>query len=415
TTATMYGDIIEWNSTGETDDAGIGFLNTSPFLQGVWVRNNMDIGMECLGSSAVDMDPEMENAFKNNGWTEVDGDPLLDRIADVDEIWLYKNADVMIDEGNNDIYDDLGVDDHLMTRNDNLFQIDGTENYWKGALDDAFTPENPVLVTRADEGAGPYTTAGFDCDEEAYNLFIRALDNMKDEDFEDALDILCEIVTEFPDSRAAANTPMQILRCVRELDLDRERFRDFLLDIEVNNEILNSNRHLVANLFLLDLGEYEPAIENFTDVRDDAENQQDRIIAEMNLAYAEFIRSAREDHDGINSAGMSFDAKLKKLLNRLHSDSLSLVSSPLTFELCTVYPNPFNSTTTIRYKLTSAADISVNVFDMAGRQIAILHQGYIEAGEHTVSWIADDVPSGVYMVRLEAEGKVDVRKVVLMR
>ncbi|NQU04990.1 MAG: T9SS type A sorting domain-containing protein [Calditrichaeota bacterium] len=102
----------------------------------------------------------------------------------------------------------------------------------------------------------------------------------------------------------------------------------------------------------------------------------------------------------------------------IQSQSIFKVDELFQPEYCfidDVHPNPFNSTTTIRYKLVSAADISLSVFDLTGRQIATLHQGHTVAGEHTVNWAAEDVPSGVYMCRLQAGTVIDDVKMVLIR
>lgn len=79
------------------------------------------------------------------------------------------------------------------------------------------------------------------------------------------------------------------------------------------------------------------------------------------------------------------------------------------------FPNPFNSTTTIHYKLSSAADMSLKIFDPAGRLVKTLHEGYMTNGEYSVIWNADNIASGVYICRLEAGMVRDDVKMVVMR
>jgi len=84
-------------------------------------------------------------------------------------------------------------------------------------------------------------------------------------------------------------------------------------------------------------------------------------------------------------------------------------------------PNPFNPTTTIGFRLASdARDVSVTVYDPAGRLVRSLHRGPLPAGDHTVQWRGDDqsgraVSSGVYLYRLEAGGQAQSRTMVLIR
>lgn len=89
---------------------------------------------------------------------------------------------------------------------------------------------------------------------------------------------------------------------------------------------------------------------------------------------------------------------------------------PSTFELAQNYPNPFNGQTAIPYSLPRGAQISIVVFDLRGRQVARLFEGFRSAGRYDVQWDAADLPSGVYTVRFSVEGvSVDVRKMALIR
>jgi len=82
---------------------------------------------------------------------------------------------------------------------------------------------------------------------------------------------------------------------------------------------------------------------------------------------------------------------------------------PTEFALLQNYPNPFNPTTTIRYELAGASEISVKVFDITGRLVREVESGHREAGAYSVSWNGRDnhnrpVASGIYFYRLEARG-----------
>ena len=96
-----------------------------------------------------------------------------------------------------------------------------------------------------------------------------------------------------------------------------------------------------------------------------------------------------------------------------------VLSSPLPapdkFELSSVYPNPFNSTTSIKYGLPYPSHISLEIYNPSGQRITTLFEGYKQAGFHTSSLIATDLPSGLYFVRLEAAGQVFTQKAMLIR
>ncbi len=64
------------------------------------------------------------------------------------------------------------------------------------------------------------------------------------------------------------------------------------------------------------------------------------------------------------------------------------------------YPNPFTSSTTVRYRLDADARVDLSVFDQQGRQVAILVQGKQPAGEYQAEFNGADLPTGIYFARL---------------
>jgi hypothetical protein len=64
------------------------------------------------------------------------------------------------------------------------------------------------------------------------------------------------------------------------------------------------------------------------------------------------------------------------------------------------YPNPFNPSTTIRFGLPTAGNVSLIVYDVLGREVTTLVRGTLDAGYHTATWNASSVASGVYFARL---------------
>jgi hypothetical protein len=84
------------------------------------------------------------------------------------------------------------------------------------------------------------------------------------------------------------------------------------------------------------------------------------------------------------------------------------------------YPNPFNPTTTIRYAISSAQNITLGVFDVRGRLVRSLGAGAKGAGPHQTVWDGHDdhgrpVASGVYYVRLAGDRETLTRKIVLLK
>jgi parallel beta-helix repeat protein len=79
------------------------------------------------------------------------------------------------------------------------------------------------------------------------------------------------------------------------------------------------------------------------------------------------------------------------------------------------YPNPFNSNSTIRFALPVQSDISLKLFNMTGRLVAILANGLAGPGEHTVSLNAKGLAEGTYFYQLSREGYIQTRKCIITR
>ncbi len=100
-------------------------------------------------------------------------------------------------------------------------------------------------------------------------------------------------------------------------------------------------------------------------------------------------------------------------------EKTDLVSSseavPEAFALEAAYPNPFALSTTVGFALPEAADVRVTVLDVLGREVAVLVDEPLEAGRHSAQFEAAGLASGVYLVRMTADGFTEVQRVTLMR
>ncbi|MBZ0264045.1 Omp28-related outer membrane protein [bacterium] len=79
------------------------------------------------------------------------------------------------------------------------------------------------------------------------------------------------------------------------------------------------------------------------------------------------------------------------------------------------FPNPFNPVVTVDYRLPQNMDISVNVLNLIGQNIATLISGPMQAGQHQVQWNAADMSSGIYLIQLQTPHGVQSEKVMLLK
>lgn len=88
---------------------------------------------------------------------------------------------------------------------------------------------------------------------------------------------------------------------------------------------------------------------------------------------------------------------------------------PVGFRLHQNYPNPFNPATTIPFSLERSGHALMTVHDVLGREIAVVVDGVVSEGHHSVTWEADAHPSGLYQVRLSVDGQIRTRSMLLQK
>jgi len=88
---------------------------------------------------------------------------------------------------------------------------------------------------------------------------------------------------------------------------------------------------------------------------------------------------------------------------------------PASFGIQSAYPNPFNAELRVDYGLDKPGEATVSIYDLFGREVAVLASGRQTPGRYRVTWDAADMPSGVYLVRLTSGVRAEQRKVVLVR
>jgi hypothetical protein len=88
---------------------------------------------------------------------------------------------------------------------------------------------------------------------------------------------------------------------------------------------------------------------------------------------------------------------------------------PTSFNLSQNYPNPFNPETTIKYDLPVNCMVKLKIYDVLGREVAELVNGFVSAGYHEVNFTSNGLTSGVYFYRIEAGNYINTKKFILLK
>ena len=90
-------------------------------------------------------------------------------------------------------------------------------------------------------------------------------------------------------------------------------------------------------------------------------------------------------------------------------------SIPENFNIVSVYPNPFNPTTTIEFSISSDTNVSIMVYDVKGKLVDSLSNDNYNAGYHTITWDATMYGSGIYFVKMITANTTSTQKIILIK
>jgi hypothetical protein len=103
------------------------------------------------------------------------------------------------------------------------------------------------------------------------------------------------------------------------------------------------------------------------------------------------------------------------LIETDYQTSVDEQTLPEEFELLSNYPNPFNAQTNITFNLPEDSDVTLEVYNTLGQKIDTIVNDHMNAGQHTVSWDAGSLSSGVYFYKLTAGEEEITRKMNLLK
>ena len=89
--------------------------------------------------------------------------------------------------------------------------------------------------------------------------------------------------------------------------------------------------------------------------------------------------------------------------------------SPVAFMLNSVYPNPFNPSTTVSYSIEKNINVNISIYNMSGQKVSELVNANQAKGDYSITWDANNQPSGLYFVRLSAGNQISSQKIMLVK
>jgi flagellar hook assembly protein FlgD len=91
------------------------------------------------------------------------------------------------------------------------------------------------------------------------------------------------------------------------------------------------------------------------------------------------------------------------------------IIAPIEYALEQNYPNPFNPSTTIKFSLAEASDVTLTIYNTLGQKVTELVNAKLDAGRYSYQWNASDVATGMYIYEIRADKFVSVKKMILLK
>jgi hypothetical protein len=105
--------------------------------------------------------------------------------------------------------------------------------------------------------------------------------------------------------------------------------------------------------------------------------------------------------------------RLSDLVTSVNTKDNSIIPSRLVLEQN--YPNPFNPTTTIEYGIPLKSFVTIKLFDILGREVAVLVNGERQAGAYKIEFNASRFSSGIYIYQLRSGSLIQTKKMMLLK
>ena len=174
--------------------------------------------------------------------------------------------------------------------------------------------------------------------------------------------------------------------------------------VPLNPLIIDSLFHLNPNFMILNIPSPSTSIQPFDDIK-------------IQILFKPAMEGSYEDTLFISSNDTT--QALKKIVLKGEYSTTNanekFSSLPLKFNLGQNYPNPFNPSTKIDYAIPQSSFVNLTVYDVLGREVTTLVNENNSAGNYQIVFNTENLPSGIYLYKLQAGNKTKAKKMILLK
>jgi len=420
----LIDDCVITGNNGSSSGAAVYAYNSSPKLRDNDISGNVYAGFKAAGGGAPSLttgssgDPHRNRFSDNNTYTHT-----------VKSSWTWAQyiqqspTYTSINNGYNDFISSNG--DYLISNYGYIssYKLYAMSNYWSisGGLDNGDFYQSGMVIYSPTDPTANYTSSADD-EEAAFLLYSNAEALVDSNRVGDAVDLFKRVVDEYDGTYSALGAMRKVFELGVASGMTRNQLTSYFFDISGDspeNE-LQFYADRLANLSLIAgggievaIGNYEEALENDLPAPEDLHYAIDYTYAELALLEAGNVDAVRENKEKIGTLHKKLNSLISRLSGMPEGGKDGLLPVKTEIEGC--YPNPFNSTTTIKYSVANEGRVTLKIFDLSGREVVSLRDENSKAGNYSALFQGNGLASGVYLARLDAAGETVSMKVTLVK
>ena len=142
--------------------------------------------------------------------------------------------------------------------------------------------------------------------------------------------------------------------------------------------------------------------------------QQYREWKRSQIRHYSNRRKNRDLPENVDKFSTSDDYRIETVLIA-NSSELIDVNMPSEYSLSHAYPNPFNNSTNIDFNIPNDANVTVQIYNLLGKEVATLIDSRMDAGYHHLIWDANSIASGIYFIHMNSNNFTQTEKIILLK
>ncbi|MCI0449332.1 MAG: T9SS type A sorting domain-containing protein [Chlorobi bacterium] len=419
---------IEYNTINNFD-ISIQFLYSSPYL----LKNTLSDADEINVGIKTSSVPVMRPVISGSTLLWLGGNNYLNGTPSEAAITLESSAYPLIDSGYNvtNITSTFSIsgelDNDLYARvnywEDPSFEVTGGTVYYEPAFDGSSLPSTDYYNLNS-LGFGLYDTVyvkDLGDNPTAQLLFMQAYNKEMAAEYEDAITLYKEVVSEYKTSSFAPVSLSRIFNCLEKNNstyTDYQTIHSYYSNIKNSSAYPTETRDLAEDFAIkskVKRNLYEEAIADYHTIYQNNQNNSKGQHALINELCLINMSSGGDNPNGNNSVEEHKYDILSLIIGEEIKNKIMNSSVPFSFKLYQNYPNPFNPVSRIKYDIPKHSLVKIVIYDLLGREVKTLINELKEPGFYEASFDGANLASGVYIYRIQAGTFVDSKKMVLIK